>query len=165
MRSRKTLFLALVPCLLAARTNPYQQVAPADRPAVEEGIQRYARDQIKRNWSDLFELKIPGYAIDTDFDDVSGTARVLTKRQFIDEMENGVTSGSKPVMQSFDLISVAPVNDGYEVRACSKAQRESFHFKGVVKFTAYLSNGQVRFGSWKFIYLMPHSCSQTTDSQ
>jgi hypothetical protein len=128
-------------------------------------VKRYARDQIKRNWSDLFELKIPGYAVSADYDDLSGKAPVLTKRQFTEEMENAVSSGSQPVMQSFDLMSVVPVEGGYEVHACSRAQRESFHFKGVVKFTAYLSSGQVHFGSWIFVHFMPHSCSQTTDSE
>lgn len=165
MRLRRTLLLAVVPFLLTANTDPYQQVAPPDRPTVKAGVERYARDQIKRNWSDLFELRIPGYAVNTDYDDLSGKAPVLTKQQFTDEMENAISSGSHPVMQSFDLISLAPVEGGYEVRACSEAQRESFHFKGIVKFNAYVSNGHVHFGSWIFVHSMPHSCSQTTDSQ
>jgi hypothetical protein len=165
MRRRRRLLTALIPFLLSAKTDPYQQVAPPDRLAVKEGVERYARDQLKRNWSDLFELKIPSYAIRTDHDDVSSKAPFLTKQQFTDEMENAVKSGSHPVMQSFDLISVAPVDGGYEVRACSKAQRESFHFKGIVEFTAYVSNRQVHFGSWRFVHSMPHSCSQTADSQ
>ncbi|MGA8029717.1 MAG: hypothetical protein WB992_21445 [Bryobacteraceae bacterium] len=141
MRIRRALPLPLVTFSLTAKTDPYQQVAPSDRPSLKKGVERYARDQIRRNWSDLFELKVPGYAVNADYDDVSGNAPVLTKKQFIDEMENAVRSGSHPAMQSFDLISVAPVKAGYDVHACSKAQRENFHFKGIVDFTAYVSNG------------------------
>ena len=80
-------------------------------------------------------------------------------------MDELTSNGTEPYMQSFDLVSITPVKGGYEVRGCSKAQRESFHFKGIVMFTAYASDGKVRFGGWKYIYSMPHSCSQTTDSE
>ncbi|MGO9338168.1 MAG: hypothetical protein ACLPY1_11735 [Terracidiphilus sp.] len=143
----------------------YEQVVPADRQPLKEGVQRYTRDQMKRNWSDLFEIRIPGYAIDTDYDDLSGNAPILSKKDFVDALDERVSNGSLPFMQSFDLVSVTPVKGGYEVRGCSKAQRESFHFKGIVKFMAYVSDGKFRFGSWMFVYSMPHSCSQTADSE
>jgi hypothetical protein len=72
----------------------------------------------------------------------------LSREAFVDAMEESISNGSRPVMQSFNLVSITPVKGGYEVRACSNAQRESFHFKGIVKFTAYLSGGHVLFGSW-----------------
>jgi hypothetical protein len=165
MIARRTILLILLPFLVAAKTDLYQQVALADRPLLKDGLDRYVRDQIKRNWSDLFEIKIPGYAIDTNYDDLSANAPALSKKAFADAMEERVSNGSLPFMQSFDLVSITPMNGGYEVRGCSKAQRESFHFKGIVKLNAYVSNGQVHFGSWIFAYSMPHSCSQTTDSE
>ena len=143
----------------------YDRVALADRQSLKEGLERYMRDQIKHNWADLFEIKILGYPIDTDYDDLSGKVPVLSKKEFVDEMDERVSNGSLPSMQSFDLVSITPVKGGYEVRGCSRAQRENFHFKGIVKLTAYISDGQVRFGSWTFVYSMPHSCSQTADSE
>jgi len=155
----------LLPFLLAAKGDLYQPVAPADRQLLKEGLDRYVQDQIKRNWSDLFEIKIPGYAIETNYDDLSGNAPVLSKHEFIEKMYQLTSNGTEPYMQSFDLVSITPVKGGYEVHGCSKAQRESFHFKGILTFTAYVSDGQVHFGGWKYIYLMPHLCSQTEDSK
>jgi hypothetical protein len=165
MKAPGLVLLILLPFLFAARTDVYQQVGSADRQPLKQGVERYTQDQIKRNWSDLFEIKIPGYAIDADYDDLSGKTPVHSKKDFVDAMDERVSNGSLPFMQSFDLTSITPVKGGYEVRGCSKAQRESFHFKGIVKFTAYVSDGQVRFGSWMFVYSMPHSCSQTSDSE
>jgi hypothetical protein len=165
MRARGVFLLVFFPFLLAAKGDFYQQVAPADRPMLKGGIERYSRDQMKRDWADLFEIKIAGYAIETDYDDLTGNAPALSKERFEEIMDERVGNGSAPFMQSFDLVSITPVKGGYEVRACSKAQRENFHFKGIVKFTAYVSDGRVRFGSWFFVYSMPRSCSQTADSE
>lgn len=165
MQARRILPLVFLPLLLAAKGDLYQQVAPADRQPLKEGLDRYARDQIKRDWADLFEIKIPGYAIVADYDDLSGKAPILSKQEFVDAMDEQVSNGSRPYVLSFNLASITPVKGGYEVRACSKAQRESFHFKGILKFTAYVSDGKIRFGAWNYVDLMPHSCSQTTDSE
>jgi hypothetical protein len=165
MQSRRIISLLLLPFLLAAKGDLYQQVAPADRQPLKEGLDRYVQDEIKHNWSDLFEIKIPGYAIVADYDDLSAKAPVLSKQDFADVMNEQISNGSRPFMQSFRLVSITPVKGGYEVRGCSKAQRESFHFKGILVFTAYVSDGKVRFGGWRFVDSMPHSCSQTTDSE
>jgi hypothetical protein len=165
MQVRRILPLILLPLLLAAKGDMYQQVAPVDRQPLKEGLDRYVRDQIKRDWADLFEIKIPGFAIDADYDDLSGKAPVLSKQGYVDVMDEQVSNGSRPYMRSFNLVSIIPVKGGYEVRGCSKAQRESFHFKGILKFTAYVSDGKVRFGAWNYVDSMPHSCSQTTDSE
>jgi hypothetical protein len=163
--ARWTILLLFLPMLLPAQTEPYLQVSPSNRLPIKQGIERYARDQIKRNWSDLFEIKIPGYAVQTEYDDLSGTVPVLGKPDFARIMDEAVSNGSKPYMQTFRLTSITPVSGGYEIRGCSKAQRESFHFKGILAFTAYESDGQIRFGAWRFVYFMPHSCSQTSDSE
>jgi hypothetical protein len=165
MPVKKLLSLVLLPVLLAAKGDTYQQVAPAFRQPLKDGLGRYVQDEIKRNWSDLFEIKIPGYAVDTEYDDLTGKRPALSKEKFADLMEELTSNGSAPYMKSFDLVSITPVKGGYEIRGCSNAQRESFHFKGIVAFAAYVSDGQVRFGSWRFVYSMPHSCSQTADSE
>jgi len=158
-------FLVPFPAAYAAKTNIDDQVAPADRAPLKVGIDRYVHDQETRNWSDLFEIAVPGFATRGDYDDPSGKNEpILSKQEFVSAMENNFDSGTLPIMQSFDLTSITPVKGGYEVRACSKAQRESFHFKGILRFNVYLSSGQMRFGGWTYVYAMPHSCSQTTDS-
>jgi len=163
--ARRMLPFLLLPILLPAQADLYQKVAPADRPFLKEGMERYVRDQIRRNWSDLYEIKFPGYAIQTDYDDLSGKVPILSKADFARTTDESVSNGSKPYMLSFTLTSITPVKGGYEIRGCSKVQRERFHFKGILAFTAYDSGGQIRFGAWKFVYFMPHSCSQTSDSE
>jgi hypothetical protein len=165
VRTGRIIPLIFLPLLLAAKGDLYQQVAPTDRQPLREGLDRYIRDQIKRDRADLFEIKIPGYAIVADFDDLSDKAPVLSKQDFVDVMNEQISNGSRPFMQSFSLASITPVKGGYEVRGCSKAQRESFHLKGILAFTAYVSDGEVRFGGWRFVDSMPHSCSQKHDSR
>lgn len=165
MQLRRILPLFLLPFLLAAKGDLYLRVAPADRQLLKDGIDRYVRDQIKRDWSDLFEIKIPGFAIVADYDDLSDKAPVLSKSEFVDVMNEQVSNGSRPFMQSFNLKSITPVKGGYEVRGCSKAQRESFHFKGILTFAAYISDGRVRFGGWRYVDSMPQSCSHAEDSE
>jgi hypothetical protein len=165
MLVRRLFPLVFLPLLLAAHLDLYEQVPPADRQPLKQGIKRYTQDQIKRDWTDLFDVAIPGYAIDTDYDDLSGKAPALSKNNFAHALDERVGNGMLPFMESFNLVSITPVKGGYEIRGCSKAQRESFHFKGILRFTAYDSNGQIRFGAWSFVYSMPHSCSQKTDSE
>jgi hypothetical protein len=68
------------------------------------------------------------------------------------------------VLQSFDLTQITPKNGRYEISACSKAQRENFHYKGIIKFDASIVGGRVRFGAWSFVYYSPRSCDQKEDS-
>lgn len=172
MRSLKVppriLLLVLLPQLpfpLAAQTNMYAHVAPADQARLKSGLDRYVRDQETQNWPDLFEIAVSGFAMNGNYDDPSGKNEpILSKQQFVHAMEASVESGVRPIMQSFDLHSITPVKGGYEVRACSKSQRESFSFKGILRLNAYVSDDQMRFGGWTYVYAMPHSCSQTTDS-
>ena len=132
---------------------------------LKSGLDRYVRDQETQNQPDLFEIAVPGFATNGDYDDPSGKNEpILSKQQFVHAMEASVESGVRPIMQSFDLDSITPVKGGYEVRACSKSQRESFRFKGILRLNVYVSDDQMRFGGWTYVYAMPHSCSQTTDS-
>jgi hypothetical protein len=164
MKAHLIFILLLLPLLLAAKSDPYEKVAPADRASVETGLQRYIKDQIGRNWADLYEIAVPGYAIQGDYDDLTGKREpFLSKDGFVQAEENQLANGTLPLMKSFDVVSTAPVEGGYEVRGCSKAQRESFKFKGILRFNAYVSKGQIRFGAWSFVYAMPHSCPQTVD--
>ena len=157
--------MILLPLLLAAKTNPYERVAPTDLAQLKSGLIRYVRDQETRNWPDLFEIAIPGFATRGDYDDPSGRNEpILSKQEFVHAMEVGVDTGVRPILQSFKLTSITRMEGGYEVRACSRAQRESFHFKGILRLNVYVSGNQMRFGGWTYVYAMPHSCSQTTDS-
>ncbi len=108
MKAPGLVLLILLPFLFAARTDVYQQVGSADRQPLKQGVERYTQDQIKRNWSDLFEIKIPGYAIDADYDALSGKTPVHSKKDFVDAMDERVSNGSLPFMQSFDLTSITP---------------------------------------------------------
>jgi hypothetical protein len=164
MKARRIFILLLLPLLLAAKSDPYEKVAPADRVSVETGLQRYVKDQIGRKWADLYEIAVPGYAVQGDYDDPTGKREpFLSKDAFVHAERDKLADGILPLMTSFKLVSIAPVEGGYEVRGCSKSKRESFNFKGIVRFAAYVVKGQIRFGAWSFVYAMPHSCTQTED--
>jgi hypothetical protein len=166
MDARRLIPLALVPFLLASKPDTFARVAPADLSQFKSGLARYVHDQETRNWADLYEIAVPGYAVRGDFDDPAGKNEpFLKKPDFVSTMESNLEGGVLPVLQSFELRSINPTQNGYEIRACSKSQRENFHFKGIVTFNAYRIDGQVRFGAWRYVYAMPHSCDQTSDSQ
>lgn len=126
MQLRRILPLFLLPFLLAAKGDLYLRVAPADRQLLKDGIDRYVRDQIKRDWSDLFEIKIPGFAIVADYDDLSDKVPVLSKSEFVDVMNEQVSNGSRPFMQSFNLKSITPVKGAMRCAAVQKLREKVF---------------------------------------
>jgi hypothetical protein len=147
----------------ASKHNPFASVQPRDRALLEPAIKRFAQDEMKLNWSDLWEIDEQDVATKREFS-LKDDAPLVDRQDYIEYKQDALASGGVPVMTSFDLTSVVPDGDGFTVSGCSSAKRESFHFKGIIEVEAHIRQGKVTFGSWRFKYLMPHSCSQKEDS-
>jgi hypothetical protein len=167
---RKTHYLGVILLLLtpgligASDSNPFASVRPEDRTLLEPAIKRFAQDQIKHNWADLWEIDEQDIDTKRDFL-LKDDAPAVAKSEYIEDKENAIASGGVPLMTSFELTSVVPDGGGFLINGCSAAKRESFHFKGIIEAIAHIHEGKVTFGSWRFKYIMPHSCSQKEDSQ
>lgn len=162
---RTALFLIFSTLILvgASKPDPFVSVRPSDRALLEPAIRRFAQDEMKLNWSDFWEIDEQDVATKRDFG-LKDDASLVDRQDYIEHKEDALASGGVPVMTSFDLTSVVPDGDGFVVNGCSSAKRESFHFKGIIEVEAHVRQGKVTFGSWRFKYLMPHSCSQKEDS-
>jgi hypothetical protein len=158
----RTVLLAL-PLLLGAKTDPLAPIPEPDHTALAQGIQRYAKDEIKQNWADLYQITIQDFAMKRDLG-VKDDAPDVSQSRFDEGMKNAIEGGGTPVLQSFQLTSVTPSKDGYEIRACAKGQRESFHYKGIIQLHAVVSAGIAKFGSWSYVFYSPQSCSQKQGS-
>ncbi len=147
----------------ASKPDPFASVQPSDRALLEPAIKRFAQDEMKLNWSDLWEIDEQDLDTKRDFL-LKDDAPLVDRKEYIEYKQDALASGGVPVMTSFDLTSVVPDGNGFLVSGCSSAKRESFHFKGIIEVEAHIRQGKVTFGSWSFKYLMPHSCSQKEDS-
>jgi hypothetical protein len=146
-----------------AKNDPFAGIAPQDRSVLEPAISRYTHDQMKHDWTDLWQIDEQDIDTKRDFL-LKDDSPAVSREQYVERKEEAIASGGVPLMSSFELISVVPQSDGFLISGCAAAKRESFHFKGIVEFIAHVRNGKATFGSWRYKYLMPHSCSQTTDS-
>jgi len=163
----KILTLSFLPVLFvaigASKANPFAAVQPADRALLEPAIKRFAQDQMKLNWNDLWEIDEQDIVTKRDFS-LKDDAPSVQRSEYVERKEDALASGGVPVLTSFELTSVTPDGDGFIVNSCSAAKREGFHFKGIIEVKAHIRQGKVTFGSWSFKVLMPHSCSQKEDS-
>lgn len=159
-----SLGLILVPASAhRAKPDPFSGISSQDRSALEPSIGRYVRDQMKLDWTDLWEIDEQDIDTKRDFL-LKDDAPVVSKEQYVELKKDAIAGGGVPLMTSFELVSVVPQSDGFLISGCAASKRESFHFKGIVNFVAHVRNGNATFGSWSYKYLMPHSCSQTADS-
>jgi hypothetical protein len=149
--------------LLAAKADPLRSVSDADRELLRAGLKRYSADEIKRNFSDLYDIQDQDVATRRELG-LSDDGPPVDRATFENGMKSAIEGGSAPTLQSFELTEVIPIRGHYMVRACSTAQRENFHYKGIIEFDAFIQDGKVRFGAWRFKFYSPHSCSQQEDS-
>ena len=164
MKRLLSIVLLLLPVTLGAKSDPLTATPEPNRTLLRDGIPRYAKDEIAQNWDDLYNIadQVGGEGRDYRFTDSDG---VLPRVQFVSAIRNAIASGSEPVLKSFELTSIAATKEGYEVRACCKGERESFHFKGIIAFRAIIKDGTAQFGQWSYVVNSPHSCDQKQDSQ
>lgn len=156
--------LILVPASAhRAKRDPFSGISSQDRSDLEPSIARYVRDQMKLDWRDLWEIDEQDMDTKRDFG-LKDDAPAVSKERYLEGKEDSIAGGGVPVMTSFELVSIVPQSDGFLISGCAASKRESFHFKGIVEFIGHVRNGKLTFGSWRYKYLMPHSCSQTADS-
>jgi hypothetical protein len=157
-------FLLSSPHVHGLGPDPFVKVNASDKALLVPAIQRFSKDEIRRDWADLWEIDEQDIATKRDFL-LKDDAPPVSRKEYIERKNFAIEGGGVPLMNSFELVSVVSKSDGFIVSACSASQRESFRFKGIVDVEAHIRNGKVTFGSWSYKYLMPHSCSVTKDSE
>ena len=163
MKIRPSLPIILLPLLIAAKSDPLRTVNEPDRTLLAQGLQRYAKDQIGQDWADSYEIADQDVAMKRDLL-VPDDAPPVSRERFIEGMKNAIASGGTPVLKSFELTEVRPTSEGYDIRACSRGERERFHYKGIIQLHAVIRDKTARFGSWSFVFYSPHSCDQKEDN-
>ena len=164
MTMRVFFILPLLLFTLAAKTDPISSISEPTRTILKNGIDRYAKDEIAQDWGDLYEIADQNGAKSRD-DRFTDSTAPLSREAFVQAIRQNVVNGGTPVVTSFQLTDVEPTADGYDIRACSAARRESFHFKGIIQFHAIIRDGVVRFAPWSYVLSMPHSCHQRDDQE
>jgi hypothetical protein len=129
--------------------NPYATLSPQEQAILQPAVQRYLSDQIKHNWSDLWEIQDETRDLRHELL-VSDNAPPLTKEQFIAGMKGTMGSGF-PELQKFELQSVTKDGDHFLATGCGTARREDIHIKGTTTFAIRIVDGSPKLDLFGFI--------------
>jgi hypothetical protein len=149
-------FLVVVSCVSVAQTDPYVSLTANDKAILKPSIEMYIHDQLKQNWSDLWEIQDQTSDLKSELLLGNRTALDMTKEQFVGAMKEMISNGSYPVIREFELSSVRADNGNFVVIGCAKATRESWHQTGFVVFGAKIVDGKPKFDIWR---MTSNSCS------
>lgn len=157
------LAFVFLPALMATKTDPFATVPEKDHAVLEAGIKRFAADEIKLNFADLYDFQEQDISMRRDLG-LPDNGPLIDRSTFVERMKSAIEDGNSPFLKTFELREIIPVKGHYLIHACSKAQRENFRYLGIIQFEAFIQDEKVHFGTWSFVYNSPHSCEQKEDS-
>jgi len=135
--------------LQAVDPNPYSALAAEQRAVLQPGIDRYIADQIKGNWSDLWEIQDQTGALKAEivFD---AEAPDLDRQNFVLGMKKTMGIGY-PHLKKFELQEVKIDKENFLVVGCGTAVRDNIHIHATAIFGARIVDGKPRFDIFAFV--------------
>ena len=132
--------------------DPYSSLSQSERELLKPQVERWIKDQIKRNWSDLWEIQDQTAELknqlllgDRDHPD-------LTRDAFVETMRASSGLGF-PQIKAFNLIEIKGGNGRFQVTGCARLQRENWKQTRVTTVEARIANSKVLFG-------LPHATAE-----
>lgn len=141
----KAILVALCATLASTTSgDPFVQVTTNQRALLQPAIARWTSDQVKHNWSDLWEITDQTSEMKNELL-LDRTSPDMTKNEFVHAMRYTMDSGY-PIIHEFTLIKVVSEPEGFEVTGCGKKTREEWHQTSLTTVHVRLVNGKPRFG-------------------
>ena len=136
----------------AAASDPYASLDSEDVKLLRPAVERWAHDQIKHDWSDMWNIQEQTPELKNELLLGRRDAPDMDQEQYVQAMRETIGSGY-PEIKAFVLRDVQREAGGYRIAGCSKLQREEWKQTSISFVHATVSNGKVMFG-------LPHATAE-----
>ncbi len=130
---------------VGAATEPFGSLAPADKALLQPQVERWIHDQVKHDWSDLWEIQDQTPELKNSLLLGRKDAPDMDRKQYVEAMRNTIGSGY-PEIKAFTLTEVDKETDGFQVVGCARLKREEWRATTVQYIHVKIVNGRVLFG-------------------
>jgi hypothetical protein len=137
--------LAFLILFLAPSSDPYSALAPTEKALLQPQIERWIRDQVKSNWSDLWEIQDQTPELKNELLLGDRDAPDMDRNHYIKAMKETIGTGY-PEIRAFTLREVRKEDGGFWIQGCAKKQREAWRQTSLTGVHARILNGKVLFG-------------------
>jgi hypothetical protein len=103
---------------LATVTDPFSSLNQVERALLKPQIERWARDQVKHDWPDLWEIQDQTPALKNELLLGRKEAPDMDRRQYVEAMQETIGIGY-PEIKAFTLTEVDKEADGFQVVGCA----------------------------------------------
>lgn len=143
---RITVLLAVSASLGAlGATDPYEALPPADKALLKPQIERWIRDQVKHDWSDMWEIQDQTPELKNELLLGRKEAPDMDRNQYAQAMRETIGIGY-PEIKAFTLNEVDKKADGFQIVGCAKLQREAWKQTSIQYIHVRIVDGKALFG-------------------
>ena len=136
-------------------SDPYIALSQSEKSLLKPQVERWVRDQLKHDWSDLWEIQDQTPELKNVLLMGRKDAPDMTREEYVQAMRGTIGTGF-PAIKAFRLTEVDREEGGFQVVGCAKMQREEWKQTSIQYVHIRVVNGTTRFG---LIDGSPEECS------
>jgi hypothetical protein len=138
----------LISASIDAATDPFGQLTSAEKALLKPQIERWIHDQLKHDWSDMWEIQDQTPELKNELLLGRKDAPDMDRNEYV-QATRGTIGIGYPEIKAFRLTEVDKEADGFQVVGCAKLQREEW--KRITEQYVHLRvvNGKVLFGLYQ----------------
>jgi hypothetical protein len=125
--------------------DPYASLTPADRALLKPQVERWIRDEVHHDWSDMWEIQDQTPAFKNELILGRRNAPDLDREQYVQAMRETIGVGY-PEIKAFTVREIRGEGGAFRMIGCGKLQREVWKQTSITEVKARIENGKVIFG-------------------
>jgi hypothetical protein len=126
-------------------SDPYSSLSQSEKGLLKPQVERWIRDQIKHDWSDLWEIQDQTPELKNELLLGERDAPDMDRSRFVQAMQATIGSGY-PEIKAFTLTEIEREDGGFRVEGCGRQQRENWKQTSVTSVHARIVKNKLVFG-------------------
>jgi hypothetical protein len=128
----------------SSAVDPYTTLPSEEKALLKPQIERWIRDQLKHDWSDMWEIQDQTSRLKNELLLGRRNAPDMNRSEYIQAMRETIGIGY-PEIKAFTLTEVGKEADGFQVVGCAKEQREEWHSTRIEYIHVRIEHGRTLF--------------------
>jgi hypothetical protein len=126
-------------------SDPYAALTPDEKTALKPQVERWVRDQTKRDWADMWEMQDQTSELKNELLLGRRDAPDMERGQYIRAMQATIGVGY-PQIKAFALREIRREGGGFWILGCGRLQREAWKQTSITDVHVRIVEGRPRFG-------------------